>query len=280
VRGSIKETGGSNVSDPAIASAARSVTSFDLAGSRAFIAGGYGGIGSAVARALCEAGAAVALAGRDAGKAELLASTLEAEGHAACGLAMDARDVSHVRSAVDEAAARLGGLDILVNCVGFNKEQKIDEVTEEMFDDMFRINLRAAMFLGQAVARHQVSGGRGGTQIHVLSVRAQLGMRGYGYSAYTSNKGGMVMLIKQHAVELAQHGITVNGIAPTVVMTKMASQWRADPKRWDALIARIPLGRIAETSDCAGAAVFFCSPASRFVTGQVLYLDGGITATQ
>ena len=122
--------------------------------------------------------------------------------------------------------------------------------------------------------------GKGGAQVHLLSVRAQLGLRGRGYSAYSSSKGGLVMLIRQHASELAPYGITVNGIAPTVVQTEMARHWLENPETREQVLARIPLGRVADPQDVAGAAVFFAAPASRFVTGQVLYLDGGITASQ
>ena len=120
----------------------------------------------------------------------------------------------------------------------------------------------------------------GGAQVHLLSVRAQLGLRGRGYSAYTSTKGALVMLIRQHASELAPHGITVNGIAPTVVRTEMARHWLENPETKAQVLGRIPLGRVADPKDVAGAAVFFCSPAASFVTGQVLYIDGGITASQ
>ena len=149
--------------------------------------------------------------------------------------------------------------------------------TPETFDEIYRTNLRSAMFLAQAAARHQ---GTGGKQVHLLSVRSQLGMRGYGYSAYCATKGALVMLVKQHALELAARGINVNGIAPTVVLTDAAEKWRTDEQRWNALLARIPLGRVAQPADIVGATIFFCSPASDFVTGQVLYLDGGITASQ
>ena len=185
-----------------------------------------------------------------------------------------------IRAAVDAAAQQMGGLDLLVNCIGMNREQKIDEVTEETFDEIYRANLRSAMFLAQAAARHQVAGGRGGKQVHMLSVRSQLGMRGFGYSAYCATKGALVMLVKQHALELAPHNIQVNGVAPTVVLTEAAEKWRSDEKRWKALLDRIPLGRVAEARDVAGATLFFCSAASDFVTGQVLYVDGGITASQ
>lgn len=253
---------------------------FDLTGKVAFVPGGYGGIGEAVATLLAEAGAAVAVAGRSAEKAQALAQKLAARGFKALGLAMDAQDVEGIRAAVDQVAAHFGRLDILANCVGKNQEQRVPEVTEETFDEIYRTNLRSAMFLAQAAAKHQVAGGRGGKQVHLLSVRSQLGMRGYGYSAYTATKGALVMLVKQHAVELAQHGITVNGVAPTVVLTEAAKRWQTDPGRWEALLARIPLGRVCEPREVAAAALYFCSPASAFTTGQVLYLDGGITATQ
>jgi gluconate 5-dehydrogenase len=253
---------------------------FDLSGKRALVPGGYGGIGEAVAVALAQAGATVTVAGRSAAKAEALAGFLENEGHRAFGLALDGQSVESIRAGVDEAASRMGGLDILVNCIGMNREQRIAEVTEETFDDIYRTNLRSAMFLGQAASRHQIAGGRGGKQVHLLSVRSQLGMRGFGYSAYCATKGALVMLVKQHAVELASHGVQVNGVAPTVILTEAANRWRSDPKRWQALLERIPAGRAGEPRDVVGAVLFFCAPASDFVAGQVLYVDGGLTATQ
>lgn len=250
---------------------------FNLEGKRALVPGGYGGIGAAVAQGLAEAGASVVVAGRSATKAAALATSLARSGHAAHGIAIDGEDVQSIASGVDRAAQLLGGLDILVNCIGKNREQKLPEVTPETFDEIYRTNLRSAMFLAQAAARHQ---GRGGKQVHMLSVRSQLGMRGFGYSAYCATKGALVMLVKQHALELAPRGITVNGIAPTVVLTEAAEKWRSDEERWKALLARIPLGRVAEPADIVGATLFFASGASDFVTGQVLYLDGGITASQ
>lgn len=253
---------------------------FGLRGRTAYVAGGYGGIGEAIAWALAQAGARVAVSGRDADKAAALAQRINAAGFEAVGLQMDAHSVESIRDSVQQAAARLGGPDILVNCVGIQREQGLLEVTEEAYDEVIQVNLKAAMFLGQAAARAQIAAGRGGRQIHLLSVRAQLGLQGRGYSAYCSSKGGLVMLIKQHASELARHGITVNGIAPTVVRTEMGAHWLANPATREQVLARIPLGRVAETADVAGAAVFFASPGAAFVSGQVLYLDGGLTACQ
>jgi gluconate 5-dehydrogenase len=253
---------------------------FDLRGKTAYVPGGYGGIGEAIAWGLAIAGARVAVSGRDEGKALAVAASLKAAGHDALGLAMDAHSVPHMQQSVDAVAQHFGGLDILVNCVGLQREEALLEVTEEAFDEVIQVNLKAAMFLAQAAAKKQIAGGRGGAQVHLLSVRAQLGLRGRGYSAYSSSKGGLVMLIRQHASELAPHGITVNGIAPTVVKTEMARHWLENSETRKQVLDRIPLGRVADPQDVAGAAVFFASPGAAFVTGQVLYLDGGITASQ
>ena len=257
---------------------------FDLHGRVAFVPGGYGGIGEAISWGLALAGARVAIAGRNADKAEALASQLRDAGLDAHGLAMDAHSVAEIQTAIDATAQRFGALDLLVNCVGIQREQKIDELNEETFDEIVTVNLKAAVFMAQAAARHQaaaVEAGRSpGRQVHLLSVRAQLGMRDRGYTAYCTTKGALAMLVKQHAVELCAHGITVNGVAPTVVRGEMGHHWLANPVTREQVLKRIPLGRVAEPEDVVGATLFFCSPAAAFVTGQVLYVDGGLTATQ
>jgi NAD(P)-dependent dehydrogenase (short-subunit alcohol dehydrogenase family) len=257
---------------------------FDLRGRSAFVPGGYGGIGAAIAWGLARAGAKVAVAGRSAEKAEALAAALGAAGHIAAAIAMDARSTTSIRGAVESAAERLGGLDLLVNCVGIQREERLADVTEEAFDEIVQVNLKAAMFLAQSVGRHQVqaveAGRAPGRQVHILSVRAQLGMRNRGYSAYCATKGALAMIVKQHAVELSEHGITVNGVAPTMVRGEMGAHWLADPGTRAHILARIPLGRVAEPEDVVGPTLFFCSTLAGFVTGQVLYVDGGLTACQ
>ena len=253
---------------------------FNLEGKTVFLPGGYGGIGEAIAWALALAGARVTIAGRDSGKATALASAIQAHGLEADGIQVDVASVASIRQAVASAAERQGRVDALVNCVGIQREERLLDVTEEAYDEVYRVNLKAAMFLAQAAARHQVSAGRGGRQVHLLSVRAKLGMRDRGYSAYCSTKGGMAMLIKQHAMELAPEGITVNGVAPTFVYTDMIRHVMDNPGFRSQLLERIPLGRIADPRDVVGAVLFFCSDASGFVTGQTLYVDGGVTASQ
>jgi gluconate 5-dehydrogenase len=245
----------------------------------ALITGGYGGIGAAVARALAGAGAKIAVAGHDGEKAARFAASLAADGHDAIGVAFDVLSVNETRRMVDAVADRFGGLDILVNSVGLNREESADAVTEEKFDHVIDVNLKGAMFQAQAAARHMIAKG-GGKQVHIGSVRSLLGLRGRGYAAYCASKGGLPILCKQLAAEWAPHRVNVNVVAPTFVRTEQVAHMLADKAFYDALVARIPIGRVAEPDDVASAVLFFVSPASDFVTGQTLYLDGGITATQ
>lgn len=253
---------------------------FDLSGQVAFIPGGAGGLGEAIAWGLATQGAAVALGGRNPAKAGALSDALTKAGHRSIAVGMDVTDVPTIERAVADVATHFGRIDILVNCVGTQIEQPLLEVTEEAFDQVYESSLKAAMFIAQAVAKRQIEAGRGGRQIHLLSVRSQLGLRGRGYSAYCATRGGLVMLVKQHAMELAPHNITVNGVAPTFVYTEMIRHVMERPEFRKRLEDRIPLGRIADPKDIVGPALFFAAPASGFVTGQILYVDGGITASQ
>jgi NAD(P)-dependent dehydrogenase (short-subunit alcohol dehydrogenase family) len=253
---------------------------FRLDGKVVFIPGGYGGIGEAIAWGAAMAGATVIVAGRDEGKAAALADALNEAGFKGDGMRIDCMSVAEIRASVDEVARRHGRIDVLFNCVGIQREQPLAEVTEEAFDEVYAANLKAAMFLAQAVARHQIAAGKGGRHVHLLSVRSTLGLRARGYSAYCATKGGLVMLIKQHAMELAPYQITVNGVAPTFVYTEMIRHVMENDEFRRGLLERIPLGRIADPKDVVGPALFFASPASGFVTGQNLLVDGGITASQ
>lgn len=269
-----------NSSGPAADFTERFRGRFDLTGKTAFVPGGYGGIGKAVAWGLALNGARIAVAGRNGAKAEAVAAELTAMGHEAIGCELDASSVTEIEQVTDQVAKTLGGVDILVNCIGINIKQRLTEVTEEAFDEVYRANLKSAMFLGQAAARAQIAAGNGGRQIHMLSVSSARGFYGQGYSAYCSTKGAMIMLVRQHALELAPHRILVNGVAPTYVVTEMLRDAMSDPATAKVLEASIPLGKLAETADVVGPTLFFAAPVSDFVTGQVLYVDGGITANR
>jgi NAD(P)-dependent dehydrogenase (short-subunit alcohol dehydrogenase family) len=248
------------------------MTRFD--GKVALVTGGYGGIGAAVCRGLADLGAKVAVAGRDAQKAKACADAIG--GYAA---PFDGLSVADTRRMVDDAGAHFGRIDILVNCVGLNQEAKAEEFDEERWDYVVDSNLKSAMFQAQAAARHMIAQG-GGKQVHIGSVRTQLALRGRGYAAYCAAKGGLAILCKQLAAEWAPHRVNVNVVAPTFVRTDLVAHMLADPAFYQSLIARIPLGRIAEPEDVRNAVLFLASSASDFVTGQTLYVDGGITATQ
>lgn len=251
-----------------------------LLGKVAYVPGGSGAIGAAVAHGLAHAGAQVVVGGTDAAKLGKVTNAIASAGGDARSVAFDARSVPDIHRSVDAVCDYFGRCDILVNCVGIHREQSVLDATEESFDSVLSLNLKAAMFLGQAVARRQVQAAQGGRHVHLLSVRASLGLRGKGYSAYTSSKGGLAMLVKQHAVELAPHRVTVNGVAPTFVNSEMAQHVLKDPQAAAKLVERIPLGRVAEASDVVGPTLFFCGPGAEFVTGQILYVDGGLTACQ
>lgn len=252
---------------------------FRLDGKVALVPGGYGGIGEAVCRGLAGAGAKVVVAGHRAEAADALAEQLRAEGAEAYAVQFDAHRVKDIRRMVDEAAAHFGRLDILVNCVGLNREEKLLDITEENFDFVYSANLKSALFLSQAASRHMIAQG-GGKQVHLGSVRTLLGLRGRGYAAYCAAKGGLGTMCKQLAAELAPHHINVNVVAPTFVRTEQVAVMLNDAQFYSALTARIPLGRVAEPEEVMHAVLFMVSRASDFITGQILYLDGGITATQ
>lgn len=253
---------------------------FDIRNLRVFIPGGYGAIGEAIAIAMARFGAEVCIAGPNVAKAEALAGRIVSAGDKAHSIGLDARDAAAVVAATQAAVSLMGGIDVLVNCVGIQREQAIMDVTPETFDEVYETNLRSAMFLGQAVARDQIARGQGGRQIHLLSVRSQLALRGRGYSAYCSTKGALVMLVKQHAMELAPHNITVNGVAPTFIQSDRIRPHLERPAFRNFILERNPLGRIGEPLEVVGQVITFAAAAGSYMTGQIVYIDGGVTASQ
>jgi gluconate 5-dehydrogenase len=253
---------------------------FDLSGLRVFIPGGYGAIGEATAVAMARRGAKLAIAGRDPNRAEALANRLRENGAQAFGFELDARFPAAIADVTKRVAVALGGIDVMVNCVGIQREQALLDVTEEAFDEIYQINLKSAMFLGQAVARQQIAQGTGGRQIHLLSVRSQLALRGRGYSAYCATKGGLAMLVKQHAMELAPHNITVNGVAPTFIRSERIRRHLERDGFREFIVERNPLGRLGDPLEVVGQIIVFAAPAGSYMTGQIVYVDGGVTASQ
>jgi gluconate 5-dehydrogenase len=251
---------------------------FDLKGTTALVAGGAGGIGSAVSAGLAALGCRVFLTARHEQKAEEVAQTIREGGGEAVGLSFDVESLEDLRQFSENLHRKVSKIDVLVNCVGTHIEAPAEEYSEEAWDHILSVNLKTAFFLSQEIAKHQIGSG-GGKHIHITSVRGELGIS-RGYISYCASRGGMNMMIKQLATEWAKYGITVNGIAPTFTRTSLVARYLDDPAFYKPLVARIPLGRVCEPCDIAGLAMYLASHASDFITGQIICVDGGLTATQ
>jgi NAD(P)-dependent dehydrogenase (short-subunit alcohol dehydrogenase family) len=262
------------------APSAQAAQVFRLDGKVAVVTGGCGGIGSVVSRGLAELGAKIVISDWEADKAAVFSKSLKEDGHDSYSVAFNVLSVKDTTEMFDKVAEHYGCVDILVNCVGTQREQPAEEFTEEAFDAVYNVNLKGAMFQAQAAARHMIKHGKGGKQVHMGSVRSLLALRGRGYAAYCATKGGLAILCKQLAAEWAPHNINVNLVAPTFVRTPLVEPMLSDPEFYNQLVTRIPLGRLASPKDVMSAIAFLVSPASDFITGQALYLDGGLTATQ
>lgn len=255
---------------------------FRLDGRAAIVAGGGGAIGSALAVALAGVGANVCVIGRSPDALEATASSIERAGGTCLPVAADVTDADHAARAVDAAVERFGRLDIIVNAVGGGAGKVLfpaEEYPRDAWDWIMELNVRSTLLPTQAAVRAMIAGGRGGRVLNISSVRASLGTSA-GYSAYVAAKGAISSLTRQWATEWAKHGITVNAISPTFVDTPQVAMLLDDPQFKANIVNRIPLSRVGGTDDLVGATIFFCSDASAFVTGQILGIDGGLTATQ
>jgi gluconate 5-dehydrogenase len=255
---------------------------FRLDGRVAIVAGGTGGIGSRVTLALARVGAHVVVHGRDPAKASALAQRLRDEGAEAISVNGDLTRRTDADRLVEEALAGFGRVDIIVNTVGGGAGDAIypaESYPEREWDRIMDLNLRSVLLPTQAAARAMIAGGQGGRVLHFSSVRGQLGID-KGFSAYVAAKGALDALTRQQATEWAKHGITVNAISPTFVATEQVASLLADDAFRAGLEARIPLHRIADPDDVVGSSLLLCTDAASFVTGQILTLDGGLTACQ
>jgi len=252
---------------------------FRFDGKVAIIAGGCGGIGSAISHGLAQLGATVVIADHFEDKACECADSICEAGGNAFAVGFEITQPESVTALVKETAEQAKSVDILVNCVGMHIEKAAEEYAIEDWDLVNSVNLRGAFLLSQAVGRQMIQQGKGGKQIHISSVRSQLGIR-RGYISYCATKGGMNLMVKQLATEWAKYHINVNAIAPTFVRTELVKQYLEDPVFYNGLVSRIPLGRVGEPIDVAGATIFLASAAADFITGHVLMVDGGVTATQ
>lgn len=241
----------------------------ELTGTVAVVTGGSRGIGRAIAQALASHGASVAIIGRNGEAARATAAELSGEGHA--GYACDVADPEQVNSTVKAIESEQGGVGILVNNAGITRDNILLRMKDEEFDDVIAANLKGAFNFTRAVSRGMMKRREGS----ILNITSVVGLMGNaGQANYAASKAGLVGLTKSVAKELAGRGVRCNAIAPGFIETDMTDA--LDESQVEALLQGIPMGALGQPDDIAGAALFLVSPRARYITGQVLAVDGGM----
>jgi len=249
---------------------------FDLSGKTALVTGSSGGLGLAMARGLAEAGAAVILNGRDEPKLAAAAQTLTTAGHRVTTSAFDVTDEAAAMAAFDRFDHAGTAIDILVNNAGIQFRKPMVDLAAEDWRRVIETNLTSAFLIGREAARRMIARGRGGKIINIGSLTSEVARATV--APYTAAKGGIKQLTRSMAAEWAVHGIQANAIGPGYIVTDMNKALVEDAK-FDAWVrGRTPSGRWGMPEDLIGVAVFLASPASAYVNGQIIYVDGGMLA--
>ncbi len=243
---------------------------FSVAGQVALVSGGSRGIGRAIAQGFAEQGAKVILTGRRPETVEQAASELSVR-----GIVCDVADPQAITAAVREILDEFGHIDTLLNVAGVNRRKPAVEVTEEDYDFILDTNLKGAFLMSQAVGRHMLARGAG-SQINIASLNNYAPLKHV--APYAMSKAGMGHMTRTLALEWGPRGVRVNALAPGFILTDLTEKlWaREDMQAW--MKPNTPLGRLGQPEDMVGTALFLASPASAFMTGQILFVDGGFSA--
>jgi len=237
------------------------------------VTGGGSGIGKAIAQGLVEAGAEIVIAGRNREKLEGTAREIRQFGGPVIPVQADMAKMEDIENLVDRTVKEFGKIDFLFNNAGIIRRSPSEDFLEKDWDEVININLKGPFFLAQAVARVMISQKRKGKIINTCSLLAVQG--GKRVPAYAASKGGLAQVTKSMANDWAKYNILVNGIGPGWVKTELTEPLHQDKQRNIEITSRIPLGRWADPEDLAGAAVFLASDASDYITGQIIFIDGG-----
>ncbi|MGA3173111.1 MAG: SDR family oxidoreductase [Syntrophorhabdales bacterium] len=249
---------------------------FDVSGKVALITGATGGFGKAASLGLSAAGVKIMATGRSAPKLEGLVKEIRGAGGEASFSVGNPVDYGDVRRVVQETVTAYGGVDILITAAGLNKPKAIVEQPVEEWEEIMDVNVKGTWLFCKEAGRAMIERGRGGKVILVSSTRGKLGMARY--TAYSPSKAAVDLITKSLGCEWGPHKINVNAIAPTVFRTDL-TQWMFDDQAfYKNFLVRIPIGRLGEPEDFIGAVIFLSSKASDFMTGSVVYIDGGYTA--
>ena len=253
------------------------LSAFDLTGKTALITGGNTGIGLGIAKGLARAGATVAIAGRDEQKCKRALDALTAIQPGGQAFTFDLDDSRGIPAFYARVSEAMGGIDVLVNNAGIQHRGRADTIELSDLNRVLRVNLVAPYVLSQCFAREHIADGTPGSILMTASLMSEAARPTV--SPYTASKGGIRQLVRALAVDWAPFGIRVNGIGPGYIHTDMNQPLIDDPEFSAWVIKRTPLGRWGTPGDFEGIAVFLASDASRFVTGQIVYIDGGWLAT-
>ena len=249
---------------------------FDITGKVALITGATGGFGSIAGKALAAAGAKVMLTGRNVPKLEKFTEEIIAEGGTAAFSKGDPAIPDNVNRVVKATIEIFGGIDILITAAGVSKPGFIHEQSDEEWQMMMDANVKGTYLFCKEVGRVMIDQGRGGKVILLGSTRGLLGLTRY--TGYCPSKGAVHLLAKTLGCEWGPHKINVNCIAPAVFRTELTQWIYDDPKVYETFLSRVPIGRLGEPEDFIGSVIFLSSKASEWMTGSIIFVDGGYTA--